>query len=193
MAQKLGLETPKAKILKFIKKWAVRWNLDTSWCIETAYGTVCWWLRNGDRANFSRWAFQGAGAGLTIQLVPEPQDFSFKATWFDWAQDGGTFGRQTEARFKKELRRFIESTIALRKHQGLLPTVQKRQDEHFYWLAQYRMAGLSYADIYRGVTADRAEPKAGHKHRDGSKNLRPEAVQMAITRLAKLIGLELHS
>lgn len=126
-------------------------------------------------------------------MTPDPQVFSFKATWFDWVDDSRSFSRKTESRFKQEFRQFIERTIALRKQQGLLPTVQKRQDEHFYWLAQYQMAGLSYADIYRGVTADRAEPKAGHKHRDGSKILTPEAVQMAITRLAKLIGLELRS
>jgi hypothetical protein len=44
-----------------------------------------------------------------------------------------------------------------------------------------------------GITTHSAEPKTGHKHRDGSNKLTPEAIQMAVTRLAKLIDLPLRT
>jgi hypothetical protein len=117
--------------------------------------------------------------------------FSFETTWFDWAAERAAFVRQTEARFKKEFRQFIKGTIALHKQQGLELPVKKREEQHFVWLAQYKIGRMSFAEIYRGITNDRVEPKIGHKHRDGSEHLTPEAIQMAVTRLAKLIGLKL--
>jgi hypothetical protein len=201
MAQKLGnvealskQGTPEAqKLAESTRKWATHFNLHASWCSSTAHYTVCAWLKDGDKADFKRWAFPWMRSGITIQMTPAPQVFSFDAAWFDWTVESGAFVRQTEARFKKELRQFIEGTIALRKQQGLRPPVKKREKQHFVWLAQYQIGRLSFAEIYRGITSDRIEPKLGHKHRDGSMNLTPEAIQMAVTRLAKLIGLKLRT
>jgi hypothetical protein len=191
-----GLSTPRnpeaLKLAESTKKWAARWNLDASWCAWTAHYTVCAWLKDGDRADFKRWAFPWVRSGSTFQLTPAPQVFSFEATWFDWVVESGAFVQQTAARFKKEIRKFVEGTVALRKEQRLRHSVKKREEEHFYWLAQYQIRRMSFAEIHRGITHDRVAPKPGHKHRDGSKNLTPEAIQMGVTRLAKLIDLKLR-
>jgi hypothetical protein len=199
-AQKLGdveyLSSPgnpeALKLVESTKNWAARWNLDTSWCSSTAHYTVCAWLKGDDKRDFKRRAFPWLRSGITIQMTPTPRAFSFEAAWFDWAVGSGAFLRQAEARFKKEIRTFIKKTIALRKEQGLTPPVKKREEEHFYWLAQYQIGRMSFAEIRRRITNDRVQPKPGHKHYDGSKNLTPEAIQMGVTRLAKLIDLKLR-
>ena len=95
--------------------------------------------------------------------------------------------------FKKELRQFIEGTNALHREKGLSHPLKKREEEHFYWLAQYQIRRMSFAEIHRGITRDRVAAKPGHKHRDGSTNLTSEAIQMAVTRLARFIGLKLRT
>jgi hypothetical protein len=178
--------TPEAKKLAAAtKKWAVGWRLGTptgSWCSAAAHVTVYAWLNDGERADFSHWAFPWVRSGVTIQLTPAPQEFSFKATWFDWSLDAAGFRRDTEARFKREFRQFVEKVAALRKDQGLKPPARKRESEHFYWLAQYQIGGLSVSEIHRGITVDRVD----------ARDITPQAIQMAITRLAKLIGLTLR-
>jgi|SRR5215469_4523962 len=201
MAQKIGdmegLSTPGTragrKLAKSIKKWSAQWNLDASWCAATAHYTVCAWLKDVDKADFKRWAFPWMRTGTVIQLTPAPKVFPFEATWFDWIVERGPFIRKTEIRFKRELHKFIERTIALRKRKAFRSPVKKREQLHFTWLVQYQIGGLGFAEIRRAITSDRVEPKTGHKHRDGSKDLTPEAIQMAVTRLAKLIELKLRT
>lgn len=116
--------------------WARHWNIAAPWVIEIATATLE--LRRLPPLAASReWAGPGGGG-------PVPEDPAFS---------GWNCLFETEAAFRARVEDHIAEIKRIAEQADLVQPLPKRERQHFVWLVQYQVLGLSYAEIAKGIKA----------------------------------------
>jgi hypothetical protein len=160
-------------------KWATRWNLTDCWCLALALDTVRWYAREPKAEG---WEFEGKGtyAGFfpfaiePLQLEP----FYFDPTWR--RREG--FKRFVLDRVAKALDGYCDRIELDALAAGLKRVPRKREIEHFDWLAQYQLKGISFQSIADG---------ASYKFKGGRQTVRKAIVELGKIHLAHLAFVNL--
>jgi hypothetical protein len=168
-----------------VTKWSEQWHLSDKWCLEWALHTLSWW------------SHQPESEGWFHASLIEPFRQSDLAPPFE-KYDVTRYSRTDYERINAEDRkRYCDWIEKQAKDGGLVKTREKRNEDHFNWLAQLQIGGRSCAAIWRGLTDYRVESRKGRAKRAGEKGMEDkisrDAVEMAIHRLAKQIGLTLRT
>jgi hypothetical protein len=87
----------------------------------------------------------------------------------------GTFEAAVRNRFEQSLREYCDRVLAEARAQGLVKTEEKRNPDHYFWLAQYQVSQKSPADQWRSL------PQGESRTR--------RAVEKAIRETARELGL----
>jgi len=121
-----------------LSTWADRFHLNAPWCMECAVATMAMWHSSpGDPRH--HWQY-GAVAGF----VPLREDETTIA--FD------TAGRSL-ADLKRILTEYSAQMDRLTRERGYVAALSKRNGAHFIWAATYQVAGRSFAEIARSLSA----------------------------------------
>jgi hypothetical protein len=181
-------DVPRLKVdhEKLRKKWGEDWGLTDPWCLRIVerhllrlYYEECGWLDEASLLLLHEDKFQ-----REVQAQP----FSSPRLLIDL--EGWPYTQATRTEFESQAREFCESEIKkycarMEKRasaEGLVRTSEKRNFDHFDWLARYQAGKQSYAEIWNGLKNHSAS--AAPDTRQG--------IEMAITRLAKEIELTLR-
>jgi hypothetical protein len=135
---------------KALQQWAERWHLEADWCLDTAMRTL------------RVWAVQPAGSPLLGEwdypavsyFTPSVQPFSF--THPGWEPSAGFTTRAEAAQamrviFEAELSTYLDDMEAAAVAIGMQRSPEKRNPEHFMWLARYQVEGHSYHHLAKNV------------------------------------------
>ena len=137
--------------------WQARWHLTAPWCAD--------------------WALEVSRNGPPFEIfVPIDDGFQSPAAappaWYPAAENHCAYIKRLKAWMKTLDDRTVRDNIA-KKH-GLVPILDAREIEHFYWLAGHQVGGLPAALIADAVDK-RKDPR--------------RTVQMALVKVRKLIDL----
>lgn len=155
------LEMKKAMI-----SWAEKNNISEDWILEIAYENILFWASYPDYKGWYYPPFVCAGVDIN--------KFSYK-----WEPD-----QKSRAETKKLLNEASEQYLNQVENKALSEgweyTPEKREKDHFVWLAQYQIKGMNYQEI-----ADEHELITGKVKGD-------DAIRKGIQESAKQIGLRLR-
>jgi len=164
-------------------RWGETWQLSEPWCLDWACLQVA--LRGAKKRGL--WPppnrAHAIAANLVfgnVKLVSGPplktEAFRFESAGWEIEQDDRrSFEAQTKKEFVAALKAYGDENEQRAEREGMLRTPELRTEHHFNWLARYQVKGERFADIAANTAA-----------------LTPKAVEVAVKRLAKFIGLTLR-
>jgi hypothetical protein len=183
-----------------IRKWGERYHLSDSWCLQLIeLAVLAEWIQNGGwrhaepldidgillsqavllrskpddnseqtRADLMR--LQGRQVFIEDILLGKPKPFEFHAKWWD---------RDTaRARFEKEFNQYLNDIKNRASHFGQAP--EKRNPEHYRWLARYQVKGESTVAIWQSLNND------DRRYAAVKKAIRETAMEIGLSRRKKM-------
>jgi hypothetical protein len=172
-----------------VLEWSWRWKLTDRWCLEWIVQTLGWWrLRPSEPQK--AWFHDD----LTGKPFPAPLLRPKLRPWDPTSLTRADYEAQTMSIVERQLAIYCDDVEKRARVADLTRTPERRELEHFYWLARYQVKGEGPAEIAEGrdlggcwsSTGSSCEEKAAITRDRAAK---VEAVKKAITRLAKFIGL----
>jgi hypothetical protein len=181
---------------KTLTAWAEYWHLTDSWCLDAALAAlkswheypVDWdpgakveeWKPRRIEWKFSPAAGESIPFGVALDIDPDPLRL-----WYDPTH----YSRQDfKAAVLEETARIVDAHCdrvdALMRQKGLRRAPSKRDFRHFWWLARFQVKGESFESI---AGDSRSADKA-----DATEALTADAVEVAVRRTARFIGLTLR-
>ena len=182
---------PSQIVSYLVRKWGERWYLTDRWCLELAeLAVLSEWIAHGyseeppdvdafllahavlmrsypddsEQAQAALNRFHRMRGFIEYVSLGQPKPFEFRAQWGD---------RDTRTRFKRELDEYNDN---IKKRAARFDkTPEKRNPEHYHWLALNQIKGKSAAAIADSLN-------------NGDRRSR-EAVKKAIRELRKELGL----
>jgi len=158
-------------------KWGETWNLSDAWCLDWACAELAlrWAEKRGlwpprDRA-------QALAASLALgdiklvsgpPLIPEALRFEADG-WEIEREDRRSFEARVTKQFRGALKAYGDENEQRAERAGLLRTPERRNKDHFFWLARHQVRGEKFADIARNTV-----------------DLTPKRVEVGVKRLASL-------
>lgn len=169
--------------------WLKRWNLTEDWLLDMARSTLGQWRNVQDVPDFPHLGYRTLGRlewhlELYTQAPNGHLDFEFDRfhcypqSWDPFVESRKQFRDRFMERFEKQLDAYLDKVDGMAVAQGVVPTPEKRNLEHFVWTVRYQVLGLSYRQI-----ADR--------YAEGG-DLDKETVRDAVRKTADFIGLRLR-
>lgn len=176
--------------------WATYWHLTDSWCLDAALAALKSWHKYpidwGPGAKLEEWkprriewkfspaAGESVPFGAALEVDPDRLRL-----WYDSTHYPRQFFM---AAVLKEVARMVNAHCdrveALMRQKGLRRAPSKRDFRHFWWLARFQVKGESFENIAGDSrSADRA---------DVTEKVTADAVEVAVRRTARLIGLTLR-
>lgn len=164
--------------------WAAGWHLDVPWVRTRAALTMANWL-DWDHAGHGvrlDWGWHDDGGSYELAFAAEELAFApALPAWQPWLASRAEARALIEASFQRQMAAYLDRVERLCAERGVRKKAQKRQPEHFRWLALYQCAGLEMHDVAATL------PEGEHAIEDPSKTAR-KGVRSA----ARLIGLPLR-
>jgi len=166
------LTTALTEVRKAARAWCTRWRLVDSWCLDFAYDTVLFWVRQPEHKD--RWA-EETSEWVHQHSFPRFHELKFDfGGWSMVLQTWNDFEASARASFEKCLTEYRKEAELAATLGGLVRTKTKRRTEHFLWLARRVLKQQRPSEMARF-----------------SANVTADSVRKATTRLAKEIGLTL--
>jgi hypothetical protein len=136
-----------------LRKWCNQWNLRAPWCEEAAEQFIlAWWLESQpDGESYSMEALRNRAAAQELAAQPF-QTHHLVIDFGAWPVTQITrrkFREQCQSIFEREFDLFIKEIEQLALDSGMERTREKREDDHFIWLARHLVKGETAADIHR--------------------------------------------
>lgn len=164
-----------------LQKWCRRWNLNAPWCADAARQLVWTFLLQarleGERFSFEALRNRSSAAERATQPFRDQHlkiDFGF---WPVTQQTRKEFEAECENLLRQELRRFCDQIEQQALAAGMERTREKREFDHFYWLARRVVHGESASHMKRFTL--------------GLENVSIRAINKAINALARDLELTL--
>jgi hypothetical protein len=183
-----GLKRPTAGVAfpkipkEQLQKWCARWKLRAPWCEEFAEQLIrTWWLQSragGDSYSDEALRERAVAQELAAQPFQEHRLVIDFGAWSVTQLTKIKFREECQIRFDRELNLFVDKVEQLAVDAGMERTREKREEDHFYWLARYLVKGETTAEIHR------FSPKMQNSSR--------RAITKAIFTLAADLDLPLH-
>ena len=164
--------------------WCRRWHLEADWVIEAALDTLRLWESQPDTAALrGDWAYPDASYFTPTTFTTRRFAFMHPG----WEPSAGLTTRDKAAEnmraaFEAKLSAYLDRLEGQAAAMGMERAPEKRNPEHFEWLAQYQAGGRSISELARMIPAK----KSPERHADRS------TVKHAVKQCADLIGLPLR-
>lgn len=153
---------------RLLKTWGKPYGLTDQWCLDWILQEK--WL--------VEWAKERGQIGFTLGLWVAPLPPKLPLNFEPW-----DITRQSPAEFEAQvvnhLKDYFERVEAKGRALGFVQTPDKRNRDHFVWLARFHVKGERTVDIWRSVPCGDTRGR--------------RAFEMAIRRTAKEIGLTLRT
>jgi hypothetical protein len=175
-----GADAPEpVKADQALRNWGKKWNLSDPWCLDWAQNQVRlrWAKERGMLPKNRKEALAMAIATGNAKLVAGPplqlEPLMFPPQVWEFERETRRrFETRVIGEFRRALTAYCDAMEKRAESEGLLRTPERRNEDHFFWLARNRIKGQKFVDIALL-----------------SEGLRPKQVQVAAKRLADFIGL----
>lgn len=166
---------------QLVREWCSRWNLNAAWCLDVArqFVWVFWLQARKDGHRFSFEALRNRASAEEAAAQPF-RDQHLSIDFGSWPLTQRTrkeFEGECEGIFKRKLEMFCDRIEQQAEAAGMERTPEKREFDHFYWLARRTVLGESAAHMKR-FTA-------------GLENISIRAINKAVNELARDLDLNL--
>jgi hypothetical protein len=179
LAGKIVLDSP---VRSGLEKWARRWNLCESWCLVWAIQTMIHWrFATFDPATTPpQWHYPWGKESVEVPALE-----IYFGDWQFATQHRAGFEAFARQLFERRLKQYCVQVERLAT--GFQLTPEKRQPEHFAWLARAAVKGERPADIWKSLGPPGV--RAGKRTLATRGGLIRRAVEKAISDTASQIGL----
>ena len=173
-----------------VLEWSSRWKLTGRWCLESIVQTLSWWhLRPFELAQ-KTWHHEE----LTSQPFPVPRPELKLRPWDPTLLTRSDYEDEVRSIIDRQIARYLDEVEERARAAGLIKTPERREPEHFYWLARYQIKGERPAEIAEGRDLGGCWSRIGSSSEEEAALARDraakvQAVKKAIARLAKFISL----
>lgn len=150
-----------------LRGWSEPWGLSDPWCIDwlLEHRLFVWWAKERGQVGVVTRLWSGA---LPLERVP----FSLEVEGWDTTEEIRTdFEAGVRKRFEAELSKYCDERESEAEAAGYVRTRERRNPNHFAWLACYQVCRFSPAAIAKAL------------------NVRLYAVQYAVNSLTREIDL----
>ncbi len=135
-----------------VRDWCRRWNLNAPWCQEAAEQLISqWWLElqpGGERFSSDALRSRSSSEERATQVFRDPLNIDF-GFWATTQQIRKEFEEQCESVLNRELKTFCDRIEQQAPAAGMERTPEKREFDHFYWLARRVVHGESASYMKR--------------------------------------------
>ena len=154
-----------------LKHWGEQFGLRNQWCLDWAWAEKLadWWAQERKQFGVVQSFWVGAAP---IRAQPLRVEAS---SWDITGNTRSSFEKQAREQFERTLGEYCDQLEAAAHTAGYVRTKERRNADHFRWLALYQVCRFSQNAIAQAVGFNR------------------QAVQFSIRGLAKEIGLTLRS
>jgi hypothetical protein len=174
--KRLNLEPSLEPLRQALLIWRNQWGLTEPWFDECALVELCSYCEK--ELMPERPAGDPSLRMLKALGYEEPPPFSFsKGRWDPTGERRAVYEAHARQSFDAALKNHLDAAEKEARARGLRRTPEKREAEHFAWLARVYLNGETPAQVWRSL------PRGDRRSR--------RAVEQAIKRLAKFIGTDL--
>lgn len=164
---------------KSLITWSREHNLDEIWCREQAYETLSMWQASPLLFDERMWHDEPIGYPIIASRGGRPKFVFSYDTIYPVEGLRSEIKRRILDKCEIELEAFLDERERQAEEGGLVRTPEKRKLEHFIWLVEHQINGLTYREIVE-------------KYQD-ENGMDIRKISEAITSTASLIGLTLRS
>jgi len=154
-----------------LKRWGEQFGLRAQWCLDWAWAEklAVWWAQERKQLGVVQTVWSGtapiSAPPLRVEVSP----------WDITESTRSSFEKQAREQFESTLVEYCDQLEAAARSAGYVRTKERRNSDHFRWLAVYQVCRFSQEAIADAIGVHR------------------QAVQSSISGLAKEIGLKPRS
>jgi hypothetical protein len=177
-----------------LRSWRERWGLSDKWCLQWVLDKKVYPWASPDQEGQR----DSAILGIELRCIKVPLDgvplrLEIEG-WIVTEETRSEFETKAHERFNENLRNYSEEREAEAKEGKYVRTLERRNPDHFYWLAGYQVCRWSASKIADALD----EPGSGSTESYSSPPSNEErpmrrGVEQKIRELAKTIGLKLRN
>lgn len=164
-----------------LREWCGLWNLNAPWCLDAARQFVwVFWLQarlDGERFSFEALRSRSSAEETATQPFRDQHLSIDFGSWPVTQRTRKEFEEECESLLKQKLKTFCDRIEQQAQAGGMERTREKREFDHFYWLARRLVHGESAAYM-KNFTA-------------GLENISVRAINKAVNELARDLELNL--
>ena len=134
-----------------IKQWCSRWHLNVRWCEDFAEQQVLQWWLESRNSRYSSTALKERAEAQELAAQPfQDQRLVIDCGFWPITQlTRKEFKEQCQHLFEEKFKEFCDAAEVKAKAAGMKRTREKREHDHFVWLARHLVRGEKAGDIKR--------------------------------------------